>query len=53
MECCYTTTDYKKVEREVKHPYWIAQNSWSSDWGENGYIRLARTEDGPGVCGMN
>ncbi|ORC89188.1 putative cysteine proteinase [Trypanosoma theileri] len=24
--------------------YWIVRNSWSPDWGENGYIRLLRTE---------
>ena len=24
--------------------FWIAQNSWSADWGEKGYFRIAEGE---------
>jgi len=32
--------------------YWVIQNSWGTDWGEVGHIRLERHPDGQ-YCGMN
>jgi len=28
---------------ENKTPYWIVQNSWGPDWGEDGYVRMSRS----------
>jgi cathepsin L len=38
--------------QEVDTKYWVIQNSWGSDWGEAGHIRLERHPDGQ-YCGMN
>jgi cathepsin L len=33
--------------------YWLVRNSWGPAWGEKGYIRLARTSDEAGRCGVD
>lgn len=35
--------------------YFLVRNSWSTEWGEQGYVRIGQSPTGgaPGVCGIN
>ena len=52
MNHAVTVVGYSNLADSGEEPYWIVRNSWGSDWGEDGYIRMA-IKDGDGVCGIN
>ena len=38
--------------KEEDKEYFIVRNSWNSDWGDQGHIKLAVTQNRLGICGM-
>mmetsp|Transcript_73217 Transcript_73217/g.101557 ORF Transcript_73217/g.101557 Transcript_73217/m.101557 type:complete len:135 (-) Transcript_73217:78-482(-) len=52
---CGTSLDHAVLAvgygKENGHEYYLVKNSWSTSWGEKGYIKIGITS-GKGVCGI-
>jgi len=41
------------TDEDLGLEYYLIQNSWGTDWGEGGYVRIEiGAEDDPGTCGI-
>ncbi|RNA25732.1 cathepsin L1-like [Brachionus plicatilis] len=38
------------TDKTTNTDYWLIKNTWGSDWGESGYVRMLRTKDN--LCGI-
>ncbi len=55
---CYTSLDHGVLiagyGEENGTKYWLVKNSWGTSWGDNGYIKILRSDstNDPGICGI-
>ena len=55
---CYTSLDHGVLivgyGSENGQDYWNVKNSWATTWGDNGYVKIARSSstNDPGICGI-
>lgn len=55
---CYTQLNHGVLAsgygEENGLKYWLVKNSWGTSWGDNGYIKILRSDstNDPGICGI-
>jgi len=50
VDHCVQLVGYHNEFAQPKQSYWLVRNSWASNWGENGYIRLQLNNNPCGVA---
>jgi len=56
---CGTTLDHGVLivgyGEENNQKYWLVKNSWSTTWGDNGYVKISRSDstNDAGICGIS
>ena len=52
-EACGTSLNHGVLAVGFAENYIIVKNSWGENWGDHGYIKIAQTKSGHGICGIN